>query len=683
MDIVQITLFLWYMSAVASEETSLAKPNCSSQCGSVTQIPYPFGIEAGCYLDGWFQIICDNSASPPKAFLNVTGLEVLEISVEGTLKVESPITFSNCSNKPAGRQTPNLEGSPFVFSMKNRFTSLSCGDIALMTSLDGSTIAGCLSICDYTSTSYLRTKSCIGMNCCQTTITPYLRSFNTSFGAVLNADRKACKYAFLVEHDWFTSNSTNVSAIGEMDYVPMVLEWHVLDLNYTEFDINGTNNWRDDKSTDCSSSQCVCSKGYHGNPYLLHGCQVPSSVLGLLFLLTGIWWAHKVIKKRKDMKRKEKFFRQNGGLVLEQQLSSGELNVEKVKLFNCKELEKATDHFNADRVIGQGGQGTVYKGMLADGRIVAVKKSKIVEGGEVGQFINEIVILSQISHRNVVKLLGCCLETEVPLLVYEFIPNGTLFQYIHHQNEEFPLTWETRLRVSIEVAGALSYLHSAASFPIYHRDVKSSNILLDEKYRAKVADFGTSRSISIDQTHLTTLVRGTFGYLDPEYFQSSQFTEKSDVYSFGVVLAELLTGQKPVSFMRSPESRSLATYFLLSMEDNNLFAILDAQVMKDGENDQIVAVANLAKACLNLNGRKRPTMKEVAVELEGIQLSVKASGVQQNFAEVEYDQSQITEPWYVSSLSTGSCMDSGTSSSFFESKRDSIYNPIIHTKRQA
>ncbi|XP_016648027.1 PREDICTED: wall-associated receptor kinase-like 8 isoform X1 [Prunus mume] len=724
MNIVQITLFLWYMSAVASEETSLAKPDCSSQCGLVTQIPYPFGIEDGCYLGDWFQIMCDNSTNPSRAFMNVTGLEVLEISVEGTLKVKSPITFSNCSNKPVGRQTPNLEGSPFVFSQKNRFTSLSCGGVALMTSLDGSTIAGCLSICDYTSTSYLRTKSCIGMNCCQTTITPYLRSFSTSFGALLlNADRQTCKYAFLVEHDWFTSNSTNVSAIGEMDYVPMVLEWHVFDLNYTKSDIYGTNNWRDDKSTECSSSQCFCSKGHHGNPYLLHGCQdinecddpgrcgsgicfnypggfkcqlpdqrssrvtlaiiVPSSVLGLLFLLTGIWWAHKVIKKRKDMKRKEKFFRQNGGLVLEQQLSSGELNVEKVKLFNCKELEKATDHFNADRVIGQGGQGTVYKGMLADGRIVAVKKSKIVEGGEVRQFINEIVILSQISHRNVVKLLGCCLETEVPLLVYEFIPNGTLFQYIHHQNEEFPLTWETRLRVSIEVAGALSYLHSAASFPIYHRDVKSSNILLDEKYRAKVADFGTSRSISIDQTHLTTLVRGTFGYLDPEYFQSSQFTEKSDVYSFGVVLAELLTGQKPVSFMRSPESRSLATYFLLSMEDNNLFAILDAQVMKDGGKDQIVAVANLTKACLNLNGRKRPTMKEVAVELEGIQLSVKASGVQQNFAEVEYDQSQITEPWYVSSLSTGSCMDSGTSSSFFESKRDSIYNPIIHTKRQA
>jgi len=126
----------------------------------------------------------------------------------------------------------------------------------------------------------------------------------------------------------------------------------------------------------------------------------------------------------------------------------------------------------------------------------------------------------------VVKLIGYCLEAEIPLLVYEYIPNGTLSQYINGQTKEFLLTWDMRLQITIEISGTLFYLHSVASMPIYHRDIKSANILLGNKYKAKVADFGTSRFVTDDQTHLTTLVHDTFGYLDLEYFQSSRFTEK-------------------------------------------------------------------------------------------------------------------------------------------------------------
>ncbi|KAM5577536.1 wall-associated receptor kinase-like 22 [Rosa sericea] len=661
-----ITVFLLSMSTSSptlAVSVPMTKPGCSSHCGNV-EIPYPFGIEPGCYINEWFQVLCKSSTGHSKPLLNLTHLEVWDFSIAGTIRVTNPITFSNCSNNPVSAvQTFTLEGSPFLFSQKNRFTSISCNEIALLTSSDGYPIGGCLSICDFTSFPsstgrILNYNSCSGTNCCQTTIPLELYALNTSFQKLNDVKiGSACNHAFLVDQDWFMSNSINISPAGEIfDSIPVVLDWNLY--NYSPPALSEHDRYV--KSFHCEriqnkmqpqniSTRCFCSKGFQGNPYLFQGCQqdidecgsgtfvvhrgshicqrsFPSSVgyagLGLLiFLIVVARRLNRVIRKRKHNKRKRMFFKQNGGLLLQQQSSNGEVHVEKIKLFTSKELLKATDEFNVNRVLGHGSQGTVYKGMLEDGKIVAVKKSKIVDGGEVGEFINEIGILSQINHRNVVKLLGCCLETEVPLLVYEFILNGSLSQYIHHQND-FRLTWEMRLRVSMQVAGALSYLHSSTCLPIYHRDIKSDNILLDDKFNAKIADFGTSRSISIDKTHLTTLVKGTFGYLDPGYFQSSQFTDKSDVYSFGVVLVELLTGQKPVFLTPSGEWSSLATHFIESMEENSLFDIIDARVMKDGGKEEIIAVANLAKRCLDLNGKKRPTMKEVAATLEEILLLV-------------------------------------------------------------
>ena len=368
------------------------------------------------------------------------------------------------------------------------------------------------------------------------------------------------------------------------------------------------------------------------------------------------------MKRKRETRLKRKFFKQNGGLLLEQQISSNETALEKTKIFTSKELEKATDNFNLNRILGQGGQGTVYKGMLTDGRIVAVKKSIIVDESQIEHFINEIVILSQINHRNIVGILGCCLETEVPLLVYEFISNGNLFQLIHNQDMNFPFSWKMRLQIATEVAGAFAYLHSSCSIPIYHRDIKSTNILLDYKYRAKVSDFGTSRSIAIEKTHLTTLVQGTFGYLDPEYFQSSQFTDKSDVYSFGVVLVELLTGQKPICPTRPQEEKSLATHFILSLQESRLFDVLDARVVKEGGKEEIMAVAYLAYRWLNLNGRKRPTMKEVATELEHIRASLPYLKVEQIFEE-NTSIMEMTGPLGSTSSSGISCLNCSKASS--------------------
>uniref|UniRef100_A0A7N2MJY6 Protein kinase domain-containing protein n=1 Tax=Quercus lobata TaxID=97700 RepID=A0A7N2MJY6_QUELO len=339
--------------------------------------------------------------------------------------------------------------------------------------------------------------------------------------------------------------------------------------------------------------------------------------VGLLLLFVGGSWIYWRLQKRKLIKLKEKFFQQNDGLLLQQKLSNHKGSVETDKIYSAEELKKATNNYDESRVLGQGGYGTIYKGILPDNKVIAIKKSKIGNQTQIEQFVNEIIVLTHINHRSVVKLLGCCLETEVPLLVYEFISKGTLSEHIHDKGLSSLLSWEKRLKIAAETAGALAYLHSATSMPIIHRDVKAANILLDDNFIAKVSDFGASKLVPLDQTQLNTLVQGTFGYLDPKYFHTSQLTGKSDVYSFGVVLAELLTGKIALSFDRPEIDRNLAMFFISAVKDDRLVQILEDHIVNEGNIEQLKEVANLAKRCLKVTGEDRPSMKEVAMELEG------------------------------------------------------------------
>ncbi|KAK9074452.1 hypothetical protein SSX86_007050 [Deinandra increscens subsp. villosa] len=338
-------------------------------------------------------------------------------------------------------------------------------------------------------------------------------------------------------------------------------------------------------------------------------------------------------KKKQLMAARKQFFLKNGSLLLEDKLRN---SLGLVKFFGADDIEKATMNYAENMVLGRGGSGNVYKGILPDERVVAIKRARIMDQEHITeQFINEIAILGQINHRNLVQVLGCCLETEVPLLIYEFVSNGNLYEIIHGNISTGRLSWDNRLRIAHETAGALAYLHSDTTVTIIHRDVKSSNILLDENYTAKVADFGGSKLLPFGEDHLSTQVYGTLGYLAPEYMICGQLTEKSDVYSFGVVLAELLTGLKPIDHKRYDQDHpNLATLFMRAERENWLPRIVDLQVLEEATDEQIEATCQLTCRCLREKGDGRPSMKEVAMELERIKkLNIQPWGPQDNYVE--------------------------------------------------
>jgi serine/threonine protein kinase len=331
----------------------------------------------------------------------------------------------------------------------------------------------------------------------------------------------------------------------------------------------------------------------------------------LLLLLFCLFFLQKVHERRRIARIRKKYFQQNGGRLLLDEMKNNHGIA--FTIFTEEELKEATNNFDKANMLGQGGNGAVYKGNLRSNEEVAIKKCKTINERNKKEFVKEMLILSQINHINIVRILGCCLELEIPILVYEFIPNGTLFHLLH-SNSTYRISLTTRLRIAQEAAEALAYLHSWASPPIVHCDVKSANILLDQNYVAKVSDFGASALAPSDDQFIT-LVQGTRGYLDPQSIQTGQLTVKSDVYSFGVVLVELLARKKAFS-LEGHEERSLASAFLSAMKESRLEEVFDVQILDERSTNVIRAVAELARECLNMDGEMRPEMREVAEQLD-------------------------------------------------------------------
>ncbi|GKA57440.1 receptor-like serine/threonine-protein kinase ALE2 isoform X2 [Tanacetum coccineum] len=294
-------------------------------------------------------------------------------------------------------------------------------------------------------------------------------------------------------------------------------------------------------------------------------------------------------------------------------------SVLKVKTFSLAKIEKATEKFSSRRVLGVGGFGRVYHGIMEDGAEVAVKllhRDNNQNGDH--EFIEEVVMLSRLHHINLVKLIGICIEKHTRCLIYELVPNGNIESHLHGADKQKgPLDWDTRLKIALGAARGLAYLHEDANPHVIHRDFKAGNVLLKDDFTPKVSDFGLAREATEGTQHISTRVMGTFGYVAPEYAMTGHLLVKSDVYSYGVVLLELLSGRKPVDMSRAQGEENLATWArpLLTTQEG-LHKLIDPTLAETCDFNDMAKVAVIASMCVHPEVDQRPFMGEVVQALK-------------------------------------------------------------------
>jgi serine/threonine protein kinase len=334
------------------------------------------------------------------------------------------------------------------------------------------------------------------------------------------------------------------------------------------------------------------------------------------------------------------------------------------RYFTIAEIKAATNNFDDIFIIGVGGFGNVYKGYIDEGTPVAIKRLKPGSQQGVNEFMNEIDLLSQLRHIHLVSLIGYCNEGAEMILVYDFMQRGTLREYLYGSDNEH-LTWKQRLEILLGAARGLHYLHTGAKDNIIHRDVKSTNILLDEKWVAKVSDFGLSKvgPTGMAMTHVSTVVKGSLGYLDPEYYLRQRLTLKSDVYSFGVVLLEVLCARPPLVRSLEKKKASLVVWFQRCYKEGRIIEELVDPIIKDSITSECLkCYCQMVLSCLHDDGNQRMSMSDVVGALE-FALQLVMNEEDSKFGETkekEKSDQKLQLPQFTSDDGSGVCFTSSS-----------------------
>lgn len=576
-------------------------------------------------------------------------------------------TWSEVTGEYHGVVDFNSAGVYRISNSSNELFVLGCNTIIFINSgrpsrgYDHSYHAGCINYCK--DLQSVQDGACSGIGCCHVDIPPgltdnWMRFYSFSHQGM---EFSPCEYAFIVEKGNYSFLAADLHMDAKQRKMPLRLDWAIRDGNINSTDsltcsqaANRQEYTCVSKNSECVDATngpgyfCTCKKGYEGNPYLRDGCiniiecdrlaEFPCNgkcedtegsyictchpghtsngdpkidpchptftlaaklalgiTLGVSFLIVFLLLAFIMIQKRKL----DELFEKNGGKILQ--------NVKGLTIFTKDGLKKITKD-NSD-FLGNGSFGKVYKGTLSDNTLVAVKASIKVDEATKAEFTEEVEIQTYMIHKNILKLIGCCLEVDVPVLVYEFAANGSL-QDTLHGNRTQKITLDSRLDIAIGSAEGLRYMHSYTTQTIRHGDVKPDNILLDDKLTPKISDFGLSKLLKGE--YFAKTVVGCMGYIDPVFMKTGLLTQKSDVYSFGAVLLELITRKKNVY----DENCSLIMeYQKVYEKERSGRSMFDKDIANEEDMVILEEIGKLALDCLKENIEDRPDMTEVAERL--------------------------------------------------------------------